>query len=433
MFLLNTLINIIQCFIISFTISKAFKVKNDLRQIKVKAKTSICIFMYLEIQLLFTDYEGIGILAAIVLLITLLLIFYEGSFIEKMLDSVIIIILSVFSAVISGNIISRMINVRYVQLVENNSLPKVVGMVITQILYFIFCCAMIFVKKRSQNKYDKGYTILSCAIPCISIVFITLVMENSKSNINIDFLVFSGFFIVNIITFILLEYEKKIYNRQLENEKILFNITKSKTETEAAKTRYMETEKKRHEINRILGTIINLLDAGNVGKAKELLEEFDINHMVLSDSETYTYNIVLNSLLNQKIAECKNRGIDVNCFVSGDINGIYDIDLHILVGNLLDNAMEAAEKSDKKYISIFMYSNDMIMEIKISNTTDLEIVKNNLKFQSTKKESGHGYGILNIKDIVAKYSGEIIYNMVSDDTIQCRVVLIKNKSIQAKN
>jgi sensor histidine kinase regulating citrate/malate metabolism len=258
-------------------------------------------------------------------------------------------------------------------------------------------------------------------------------MENSKSNINIDFLVFAGFFMVNIITFMLLEYEKKIYNRQLENEKILFNVTRSRTETEAAKIRYMETEKKRHEINRILGTIINLLDAGDVGKAKELLEEFDINHMVSTDSETYTYNIVLNSLLNQKITECKNNGIDVNCFVSGDINGIQDIDLHILVGNLLDNSMEAVEKSDRKYISIFIYSSDTVMEIKISNTTDLEIVKNNLKFESTKKESGHGYGILNVKDVVAKYRGEIIYNMVSDDIIQCRVVLIKNKSIQVKN
>lgn len=80
-------------------------------------------------------------------------------------------------------------------------------------------------------------------------------------------------------------------------------------------------------------------------KAAVFLDEFIKDKNLKQEQMVYTDNIILNYLLNRKLEQCLTSGINMHCFVSGVIDGIKDVDLYVLVGNLLDNAIEAKNKN----------------------------------------------------------------------------------------
>ena len=63
--------------------------------------------------------------------------------------------------------------------------------------------------------------------------------------------------------------------------------------------------------------------------------------------------------------------------------------------------------------------------IKISNTTEENVLKNNPEMNTTKKDNSyHGYGIKNVSELVKKNNGTIEYIQLGVDIVQCRVLLM---------
>ena len=101
-----------------------------------------------------------------------------------------------------------------------------------------------------------------------------------------------------------------------------------------------------------------------------------------------------------------------------------DIDFVVLLGNLLDNAIEAAEKCEEgkgKITCIFRNINDMFI-FKVKNTSIYKPYEKNTKFYTSKKEKDeHGWGIESVKqlskykdDIEKTYALEKAYNMAKE-------------------
>ena len=58
---------------------------------------------------------------------------------------------------------------------------------------------------------------------------------------------------------------------------------------------------------------------------------------------------MLNYLLNRKINQCREAGIDMACYILGNIAGVDDMDLYILLENLCDNAIEAKQDNVRSH------------------------------------------------------------------------------------
>ena len=81
----------------------------------------------------------------------------------------------------------------------------------------------------------------------------------------------------------------------------------------------------------------------------------------------------------------------------------------IVIGNLMDNAIEALERTEEKIFRLEMRYDKGIIYIITENSYNGEIIKNGDTFVSTKtNEKGtHGIGLSNIKRIVSEHNGEI--------------------------
>ena len=112
-----------------------------------------------------------------------------------------------------------------------------------------------------------------------------------------------------------------------------------------------------------------------------------------------TIDIVLNSKMN--VAQYHKITCTINAKITEKID-ISDMDLSVILGNLIDNAIEAALKEENKNIHIQISQIKEVLVIKIINSYSGE----RIIFETAKDNSLlHGIGLKSVKHLVNKYNG----------------------------
>ena len=109
------------------------------------------------------------------------------------------------------------------------------------------------------------------------------------------------------------------------------------------------------------------------------------------------------------VAESKAISYSIKLGNNLQISFIQDLDLISIVGNLLDNAIEAAEKVEKnKYVICKMYMGNEghLLVMEFYNSYVLPLIKERERYISTKRNSeNHGIGLHTVEKLVEKYGG----------------------------
>ena len=108
---------------------------------------------------------------------------------------------------------------------------------------------------------------------------------------------------------------------------------------------------------------------------KELEQSVEIYGAIVK-----TGNDVLDTILTEKSLSCQAKGIKINCIADGSkLEFVDPVDLYGILGNAVDNAMEAVEKiSDARMrlIDIAIFTRDRFLVINITNPTVLALSMN---------------------------------------------------------
>ena len=137
------------------------------------------------------------------------------------------------------------------------------------------------------------------------------------------------------------------------------------------------------------------------------LGELDVDLNTV-DTVVKTGNVMADAILNSKLALCKTKNIptEVTASIAEDCN-MTDVDLCVVIGNLLDNAMEACERIENKtdrFIRIYIGTFKQQQYFNVTNAMQGKPNKEGKRFLSTKGDN-HGFGLLRIDRIADKYNG----------------------------
>lgn len=112
-----------------------------------------------------------------------------------------------------------------------------------------------------------------------------------------------------------------------------------------------------------------------------------------------------------KIMMATGATIDTKMQIPENID-INSFDLVVVIGNLLDNAIEALSKQEKGNFEIEISYRQGILLINAKNTFKGEIIKRGETLISTKKNAkeAHGIGLSNVRRVIDKYDGEMMIN-----------------------
>ncbi|MCL2772331.1 MAG: GHKL domain-containing protein [Oscillospiraceae bacterium] len=129
------------------------------------------------------------------------------------------------------------------------------------------------------------------------------------------------------------------------------------------------------------------------------------------DTVVKTGNIMVDAILNSKISLAASKKIPVNAKAAvPDTLSVSEIDLCVIIGNLFDNAMEACLKQseeNERFIRVYIGKHKEMLYISVSNSVGGEVKKSGRNYISTKNSSSHGFGLIRIDRIVAKYGGYV--------------------------
>ena len=158
---------------------------------------------------------------------------------------------------------------------------------------------------------------------------------------------------------------------------------------------------------------INLLKTqAYVGKSTSYLEKME-REIRVYETQNKTGNQILDAVLTNKAMICQNKEIELKFIVDGGaLSFMEDMDVSALFGNMLDNAIESAEKQrekQKRLIWFYVTKEKQFVRIRTENYCDEKIqFKNGMPVTTKKDRRLHGYGMKSIKSTVEKYHGSVV-------------------------
>lgn len=144
------------------------------------------------------------------------------------------------------------------------------------------------------------------------------------------------------------------------------------------------------------------------GEYEEIAQYLDMLDDDLTNVETVikTGNRMADAILNSKLSLAAEKQIRVKAEAKIPVSlSVSELDLCIMIGNLLDNAMDACVELpvEDRLIRLYMEMKGNYLYLALTNTAG---GKKKQSFRTTKGE-GHGFGISRIDAIVKKYDGYV--------------------------
>lgn len=177
---------------------------------------------------------------------------------------------------------------------------------------------------------------------------------------------------------------------------------------------YMETleqmilklKSERHDFNNHLGVIYGLLESGGEEKARAYARQ------LVSAAQDYQTLVhvpypMVRAMLNYKLSAIKDSGVELRLHVAlPEGLALEEFDTTVILGNLLDNAMEAcaALPAERRYLSLELRYQPDYLVIQTENPDATEVAGG--IGRSTKPDATeHGFGLANIEYLASKHNG----------------------------
>ena len=266
---------------------------------------------------------------------------------------------------------------------------------------------------KARNKMELKHGIIALIFSFTTILGLgaTMHMSFNAPSTQLQAMVIAiAFTLCNVILYLLIyqvqKHQQKEYELRLLNERVASTEARHKEITVI----WEQARKLQHDMRLHLGIINEYLEKNEVERSKEYINEL-LPKIQGQRAFTFAENPILEYLINSRLSSLTDTEIVISGSI-GDLSDIKDSDLLCLVGNILDNAVEAIArvKRDKKRIELLFLRQNSNRIIICKNTIEKSVLDENSELKTTKAPSSeHGYGTKIIAKIVSDYGGMVDY------------------------
>lgn len=336
------------------------------------------------------------------------IVFYNTNIKEAIFHSVIIIIIMLGTELLVMSTSTWLFG--SFNALNNVDSAYIYVIVCSKLLFNIIIVAIskIFAKKNISKKNDKYYWWLFI-IP-ISSILMMVAFRYMTYNIQLTttmstLWIVSSILVVfsNLLLFIIYEYSQK-------NAAELFDLKAVYLQEEQDKKYYDLIESSNNEMRGFAHDIKNhLIQISNIDNSEEVRLYID---NLINEVDKFSYagiskNKMLDLIISKYVRLCEKKGIKFEVDAkTANLSYINDVDLSTLMNNLLDNAVESADKSNGGFVQLRVFSrNEQFDGLIIRNTCVEKPNAVNGQLYTTKKNKKlHGLGVSSINRIAKKYN-----------------------------
>ncbi len=304
---------------------------------------------------------------------------------------------------------------RYVRGIQGELLKWVELILVYAVIFTILALMELNLKKDLEELHITRRELLVVIIIAASVFAMSNLSYLDQNGL------FSGTFVMDIFIIrtlvdlsgiaVLYAYHVQVKEIQIRFEKeTLHNIMEMQYKNyQLSKENIDMVNQKYHDLKHQ----INLLKTqAYVGKSTSYLEKME-REIRVYETQNKTGNQILDAVLTNKAMICQNKEIELKFIVDGGaLSFMEDMDVSALFGNMLDNAIESAEKQQekqKRLIWLYVTKEKQFVRIRTENYCDEKIrFKNGMPVTTKKDRRLHGYGMKSIKSAVEKYHGSVV-------------------------
>lgn len=254
----------------------------------------------------------------------------------------------------------------------------------------------IYINKSDYSIKSK-YSWFLCLIAVGTIIVGVLTLNDESPH---DYLIAIVLLLINLLNF----YVYNLEQSNLEKQHVYELISNANNAYQNQLQIMFESQKKlkfmRHDLKKHLIQIRTLINNGNYQELPSYLDAME-EAVIVKKEYSKTGNKDVDSLINYELTLASEFGTEIICDIElPEQLNITSFDMTIILGNLLDNAIEALRQSKKKLIIITIKYMKGIIRIDIENTYD-----SNYKRKPDGRE--HGIGLLSVMNTLEKYHGNL--------------------------
>lgn len=177
-------------------------------------------------------------------------------------------------------------------------------------------------------------------------------------------------------------------------------------QTEEIQNMYRQMQAWRHDYRNHIQNMKNRLD-GDQGELERYLDDL-AEDLAQADTSIQTGNVMADAVLNSKLSVAERKGVRLNikAHIPQEII-MSDVELCSVLGNLIDNAMEACEKlsCDQRFMRVYIDKFKGQFYLSVQNSSPP--VRRDRGIYRTTKAGSHGFGLFRIDRIAKKYGGYV--------------------------
>lgn len=278
--------------------------------------------------------------------------------------------------------------------------------------FLIFMCELVIEKMITIHKDAEDAQNISLVLMpiCSSIVIILLIYTDTCTGIGLT-IVSIGLLIANFLMLYLYNLLLHSISQQYEMEMLKTQLQAYANQLNVVLRGEEKIKALRHDIKHHLSELMLLANKHDVAEIQKYIDE--MNSFLKNPNEIVSSgNLEIDSVLNFMLqkAEKELKTVDIKVMLPEKVRHSFDI--NVMLGNLLENAIEAAGKTENKYLSVHIKLKRGILKVKIENSFESSYI---LRKEQNRKDTilkttkpftkQHGIGLKNVKKIVEKYNG----------------------------
>lgn len=391
----------------------------------------LTVFSAFILSLLFVNDEiaNFVIMLSVVVCMSL---FYDMKWYNHFFLSIVIVLISSFCELLVAIASSAIYNVPMERLKVGGYF--ILGVLLSKLLAFLIV-AIIRIGKHSllSGKLKRTWTYISL-LPITSILFVLMIadymylIEDEPIKQFITVGVIMLLIVTNILVFYVID---RLYDSMIaEHNLIVANQLIEYQEQQYKALLYGQSEirRMRHDMKNILIGISAELKAGKISEIESRLLS-GMNKLDDVRSRSITGNGIIDAIIAEKMAFAEKHGvrIDVESNISNEIV-VDGVDLAILLGNAIDNAVEASDAviTHEKVVKIQLVTKNSILVIVVNNPVDKVVDIGNMTTTKLEKQS-HGFGRMSMMRVAQKHGGDVSFEC-SDSSFKLTIILSNMKT-----
>ncbi|MFR3683714.1 MAG: GHKL domain-containing protein [Enterococcus sp.] len=255
---------------------------------------------------------------------------------------------------------------------------------------------------QGKNSFYLLQVIIPFMTSLFFIIYPVFVEQKTQEDDARFFLVVLLFAVINLVHFVVLEIHQKLEKENYENLFLVQEFAHREEYYQQMENHQTKIRALRHDLKNQLLTLV-ADESQSESQIEQLLEE-----VIKEEAYQFTQNSGINQLLSNKYQRAIESDIQMTVEVKVPTEMNFELrDLGALIGNAVDNAIEACQRcpADRWIDLKLIYFNHMLV-LEIENATAEQVTD----FKTQKKKAlEHGFGVKSIQTITDKYHGDMFY------------------------